>query len=97
MIEQVLFISNPVTGLFVLAGALLNSRFLFLMGTVAMMSATAFAMALKLDKGAIQAGVFGFNGYLVGTGMGLFQEGWSYSWSEDDHWNILLVSMHLVL
>ncbi|PRQ08369.1 urea transporter [Enhygromyxa salina] len=69
-IGQVIFANNPVSGLIILVAMFVQSPWLGLMSLVGVISATAMAMAMRLAPDAIQNGVFGLNGLLVGAAMG---------------------------
>jgi len=71
-IGQVCFMNNPVTGLAILVAMFVAKPWLGFAGAVGVAVSTLAAMALGLDRGAIRAGLFGFNGVLVGAGMSLF-------------------------
>jgi urea transporter len=71
-VGQVCFMNNPVTGLLILAGMAVGEAWLAVAGILGLATSTAVALALGMDRGAIRAGLFGFNGVLVGAGMSLF-------------------------
>jgi urea transporter len=77
-IGQVCFMNNPVTGLAILAAMFVAEGWLGFAGVLGVVVSTLAAMAIGMDRGAIRAGLFGFNGVLVGAGMSLFlQPDWS--------------------
>jgi urea transporter len=63
-VGQVCFMNNPVTGLAILVAMVIGEPWLGFAGAV--------EVALGMDRGAIRAGLFGFNGVLVGAGLSLF-------------------------
>ena len=77
---QVMIINNPATGVLILAALFVPSAFGSLLGLLGLFGATVTAFALGLDRGSIAAGLFGYNGLLVGLGLGAFfqysQDGW---------------------
>jgi len=71
-ISQVIFVNNPLSGLLILAAMFIQSPWLGGMSLVGTASATLMAIALKANRGAIQNGIFGLNGMLVGAAMAFF-------------------------
>jgi urea transporter len=71
-VGQVCFMNNPVTGLAILVAMVIGEPWLGFAGAVGLATSTAVALALGMDRGAIRAGLFGFNGVLVGAGLSLF-------------------------
>ena len=71
-VGQVVFMNSPLTGLFILLAAWIQDPWLGFAGTLGVVVSTLAAHALGIDRGAIQIGLFGFNGVLVGLGSGLF-------------------------
>lgn len=78
---QVIFCNNPVSGLFILAAIFYGVPWLGVCATLGLVSATQTARFLGFNKGAIRAGLFGYNGVLVGAALGTFlaDGSWSYS------------------
>lgn len=71
-IGQVIFQNNAVSGTFMLAGIFFNSYimgFFTLFGTIV---STLMAKSMKYDSDKIQAGIYGFNGTLVGITIPCF-------------------------
>lgn len=71
-IGQVVFQNNPLSGAVILAGIFYNS---WIYGTVCLFGAavsTLTALLFKADKGMIKAGLFGFNGALIGIALVIF-------------------------
>ena len=71
-IGQVCFMNNPVTGLLILVAMFIGEPWLGFAGALGLAVSTATALFLGMDRGAIRAGLFGFNGILVGAGLSLF-------------------------
>jgi urea transporter len=71
-VGQVVFMNSPITGLFILAAAWIYDPWFGLAGTIAVIASTLAALALGFDRDAIHAGLYGFNGVLVGLGLALF-------------------------
>src|SRR3954468_13552859 len=71
-IGQVCFMNNPVTGLAILVAMFVGEAWLGFAGALGVVVSTLAAMLIGMDRGAIRAGLFGFNGILVGAGLSLF-------------------------
>jgi urea transporter len=71
-VGQVVFMNNPVTGLAILVGMAVGEVWLAFAGILGLVTSTAAAIVIGMDRGAIRAGLFGFNGVLVGAGLSLF-------------------------
>src|SRR5215813_3380189 len=71
-VGQVCFMNNPVTGLAILVAMFVGEAWLGFAGALGVVVSTASALAIGMDRGAIRAGLFGFNGVLVGAGLSLF-------------------------
>ena len=71
-VGQVCFMNNPVTGLAILVAMFVAEPWLGFAGVLGLVVSTAAAIAIGMDRGAIRAGLFGFNGVLVGAGLSLF-------------------------
>jgi urea transporter len=73
-VGQVMFQNNPLTGLLFLVGIFVNS---FKFGGAALLGLAASTLAAHLlgaDRALIRAGLFGFNGILVGIALAFFFE-----------------------
>jgi urea transporter len=73
-VGQVMFQNNPLTGLLFLVGIFVNS---FKFGGAALLGLAASTLAAHLlgaDRTLIRAGLFGFNGILVGIALAFFFE-----------------------
>ena len=73
-IGQVCFMNNPITGLAILVGMFVAEAWLGFAGALGLVVSTLTAIFIGMDRGAIRAGLFGFNGVLVGAGFSLFLE-----------------------
>ncbi|MEV4599088.1 urea transporter [Amycolatopsis sp. NPDC049253] len=71
-IGQVVFMNSPITGAFILLATWLQEPWLGFGATVGVVASTLAALALGFDRDAIHAGLYGFNGVLVGLGLALF-------------------------
>jgi urea transporter len=71
-VGQVCFMNNPITGLAILVAMFVAEGWLGFAGALGLAVSTLAAIAIGMDRGAIRAGLFGFNGVLVGAGMSLF-------------------------
>ena len=71
-VGQVCFMNNPVTGLAILVAMFVGEPWLGFAGALGLVVSTLAAIAIGMDRGAIRAGLFGFNGVLVGAGLSLF-------------------------
>ncbi|MBK1787710.1 urea transporter [Prauserella cavernicola] len=87
-IGQVVFMNSPITGAFILAAAWTHEPYLGFSGTIGVLASTLTALVLGFDRGAIHAGLFGFNGVLVGLALGLFLS---------PQWDVLVIVWTVVL
>jgi urea transporter len=71
-VGQVCFMNNPITGLAILVAMFVGEAWLGFAGVLGLVVSTLAAIAIGMDRGAIRAGLFGFNGVLVGAGLSLF-------------------------
>lgn len=71
-VGQVVFMNNPVSGLLILAGLWIAGVWLGLAATIGVLAATGTAALLGLDRNALRAGLYGFNGTLVGAALATF-------------------------
>ena len=69
---QVCFMNNPITGLAILVAMFVGEAWLGFAGALGLVVSTLTAIVIGMDRGAIRAGLFGFNGVLVGAGLSLF-------------------------
>jgi urea transporter len=73
-VGQIVFMNNPVTGLLILVGLWVFSPWLGFAAMLGVVASTASALILGLDQVAVRAGLYGFNGALVGAGLATFLE-----------------------
>ena len=71
-VGQVCFMNNPVTGLAILVAMTIAEPWLGFAGALGLVVSNLAAIVIGMDRGAIRAGLFGFNGVLVGAGLSLF-------------------------
>jgi urea transporter len=71
-VGQVVFQNSPITGIFGLAGYFTTSVQMAVYAILGVVTATVFASALRLDSGLLRAGIWGYNGCLVGAALALF-------------------------
>lgn len=71
-VGQIALMNNPVTGAFILLGLFLSDLQLGVLAVVGLLSATLAAYLLGLDHGRIRAGLYGYNGALVGAALATF-------------------------
>ena len=71
-VGQVCFMNNPVTGLAIIVAMFVGEAWLGFAGVLGLAVSTLAAILIGMDRGAIRAGLFGFNGVLVGAGLSLF-------------------------
>src|ERR1700754_3830621 len=64
--------NNPITGLAILVAMFVGEAWLGFAGAHRVLVSTPLALLFGMDRGAIRAGLFGFNGVLVGAGLSLF-------------------------
>ncbi|EMP40145.1 Urea transporter 2 [Chelonia mydas] len=79
-----MFVNNPLSGLLILAGLLIQNPWWTLTGCSGTVVSTLTALILSQDRSAIAAGLFGYNGVLVGLLMAVFSD------KEDYYWWLLL-------
>jgi urea transporter len=77
-VGQVVFQNNPITGLAVLVAIWIYSPWVGFAGTLGLVVSTVTGLILGMDRGAIRAGLYGFNGILVGLALATFLT---------SHWN----------
>ncbi|XP_077202818.1 urea transporter 1 isoform X2 [Paroedura picta] len=78
--SQVMFVSNPLSGLIMIAAFLVQSPWLTLTGCLGAAASTLAALLLSQDRSAIAAGLHGYNGVLVGMLMAIFSHKADYYW-----------------
>lgn len=77
---QVMFVNNPLSGLIIFAGLILQNRWWALNGFVGTLFTTISALILCQNRGAIAAGLYGYNGILVGLLMAVFSNAGDWYW-----------------
>ncbi|XP_068995218.1 urea transporter 2 [Embiotoca jacksoni] len=77
---QVMFVNNPLSGLIIFAGLILQNYWWALNGFVGTFFATISALILQQNRGAIAAGLYGYNGILVGLLMAVFSNKGDWYW-----------------
>ena len=83
--SQVVFASNPLSGLFILTALFVpvsdgGTACVGVCGLLGLFSSTATALFMGLDNNSIQGGLFGYNGFLTGLGAATFLAG-AKTWS----------------
>ncbi|XP_053427809.1 urea transporter 1 isoform X2 [Nycticebus coucang] len=86
-ISQVVFVSNPISGILIVVGLLVQNPWWALSGCVATVVSTLMAILLSQDRSAIAAGLQGYNATLLGILMAVFSDVGDYFW-----WLLLPVS-----
>ncbi len=77
-VGQVCFMNNPITGLAILVAMFVAEAWLGFAGVLGVVVSTLAAVVIGMDRSAIRAGLYGFNGVLVGAGLSLFlQPDWN--------------------
>lgn len=71
-IAQVIFMNQPLCGLLILAGMALQSWMLALFALLGVAASTGWAAFTIDDRGGIDAGIYGYNGALVGAAVATF-------------------------
>uniref|UniRef100_E7EPU1 Solute carrier family 14 member 2 n=1 Tax=Homo sapiens TaxID=9606 RepID=E7EPU1_HUMAN len=77
---QVMFINNPLSGLIIFIGLLIQNPWWTITGGLGTVVSTLTALALGQDRSAIASGLHGYNGMLVGLLMAVFSEKLDYYW-----------------
>ena len=71
-VGQVIFLNSPTSGAITLTALAIGDPWLGALAALGTTSATAAAHACRLDPGGISAGLFGYNGCLVGCAFSVF-------------------------
>jgi urea transporter len=71
-IGQVIFLNSPTSGAVVLGGLAIGSPYLASLAALGAVTATVTAKAAQIDGDALQAGLWGYNGCLVGCAAAVF-------------------------
>ncbi len=87
-VGQVVFQNNPLTGLAILVAIWIFSPWVGFAGVLGLLASTVLALMLGMDRGAIRAGLYGFNGVLVGLALATFL---------GPHWNVGIMGYVVVV
>ncbi|XP_062469383.1 urea transporter 2-like isoform X1 [Pezoporus occidentalis] len=87
-ISQVMFVNNPISGIIIVAGFLMQNPWWTLTGCLGTVVSTLTALILGQDRSAVAAGLYGYNGLLVGLLMAVFSDKGDYHW-----WLLLPVTL----
>uniref|UniRef100_A0A3B4WUU3 Urea transporter 2-like n=1 Tax=Seriola lalandi dorsalis TaxID=1841481 RepID=A0A3B4WUU3_SERLL len=79
-VAQVMFVNNPLSGLLITAGLFLQNPWWALNGLLGTLVSTVSAILLGQSREAISAGLYGYNGALVGILMAAFSAKGSWYW-----------------
>ncbi|KAM6475084.1 urea transporter 1 isoform 2-T3 [Liasis olivaceus] len=79
-VSQVMFVNNPLSGIILLIGFLVQSPWLTLVCCTGVIVSTLTAIILSQERSAIAAGLHGYNGVLVGMLMAVFSDKGEYYW-----------------
>lgn len=79
-LAQVMFVNNPLSGLLIAVGLILQNRWCALNAILATLLSTASALLIGQSRGAVAAGLHGYNGTLVGMLMAVFSGGGDWYW-----------------
>uniref|UniRef100_A0A8D1QVH7 Urea transporter 1 n=1 Tax=Sus scrofa TaxID=9823 RepID=A0A8D1QVH7_PIG len=77
---QVVFVNNPLSGLIIFIGLLIQNPWWTIAGGLGTVVSTLTALALSQDRAAITSGLHGYNGMLVGMLIAVFSEKLDYYW-----------------
>ena len=76
-VSQVIFINNPLTGIFFLTAIGITDPKLCLFGMIGLMTSTLFSKIILIDNNTnhetIKSGLYGYNGFLVGLAVDIFE------------------------
>ncbi|XP_075042359.1 urea transporter 1 isoform X2 [Mixophyes fleayi] len=78
--SQVMFVNNPLSGLIIIAGLLVQNPWWALTGCLGTAVSTLTALILSQDRSSIAAGLHGYNGILVGILMAVFSDKGDWYW-----------------
>ncbi|XP_071386728.1 LOW QUALITY PROTEIN: urea transporter 2-like [Centroberyx affinis] len=79
-VAQVMFVNNPLSGLLITVGLFLQSPWWALNGLLGTLVSTVSAIVLGQNREAISAGLYGYNGTLVGMLMAVFSAKGNWYW-----------------
>ncbi|KAK2505247.1 hypothetical protein MC885_015159 [Smutsia gigantea] len=77
---QVMLVNNPLSGVIVFIGLLIQNPWWTISGGLGAVVSTLTALVLSQDRSAIASGLHGYNGMLVGLLMAVFSEKLDYYW-----------------
>ncbi|XP_059750565.1 urea transporter 2 isoform X3 [Balaenoptera ricei] len=77
---QVMFVNNPLSGLIIFIGLLIQNPWWTIAGGLGTVVSTLTALVLSQDRSAIASGLHGYNGMLVGMLIAVFSEKLDYYW-----------------
>ncbi|XP_037661445.1 urea transporter 2 isoform X1 [Choloepus didactylus] len=77
---QVMFVNNPLSGLIIIIGLLIQNPWWTIAGILGTVVSTLTALALSQDRSTIASGLHGYNGMLVGVLIAVFSEKLDYYW-----------------
>ncbi|MEE6510867.1 hypothetical protein FKM82_031180 [Ascaphus truei] len=75
-----MFVSNPLSGLIIIAGLFLQNPWWAIAGCLGTVVSTFTALVLSQERSAIEAGLYGYNGILVGLLMAVFSDKGDWYW-----------------
>nr|QRW33319.1 urea transporter b [Lateolabrax maculatus] len=79
-VAQVMFVNNPLSGLLITSGLLLQNPWWALNGLLGTLVSTVSAILLRQNREAVSTGLYGYNGTLVGILMAVFSAKGSWYW-----------------
>ncbi|KAL0613336.1 Urea transporter 1 [Plecturocebus cupreus] len=79
-ISQVVFVNNPISGILILVGLLVQNPWWALTGWLGTVVSTLMALLLSQDRSSIASGLHGYNATLVGILMAVFSDKGDYFW-----------------
>ncbi|XP_025946436.1 urea transporter 2-like [Apteryx rowi] len=78
--SQVMFVNNPLSGIIILVGLFIQNPWWTITGCTGTAVSTLTALTLSQDRSAIAAGLYGYNGLLVGLLMAVYSDKGNYYW-----------------
>lgn len=72
---QVVFMNNSISGIFIIIGIFVSSRYQALYMLLGVSVSSITALVFELNMNAFANGIYGFNGTLVGIGVSYFSFG----------------------
>nr|XP_048275610.1 urea transporter 2-like [Myodes glareolus] len=77
---QVMFVNNPLSGLIIFIGLLIQNPWWTIAGALGTVVSTLTALALSQDRSTIASGLHGYNGMLVGLLVAVYSEKSDFYW-----------------